>query len=266
MSSKRLSLGVLARAAPALCLPALCLLFATPASATPRAIPPSARDLALVAPDPGKPIPGSTLVTRDSSPDALVSGEALCLRTPADPSLPVNGCFAIDLAGNADLPWVGRVAVDGRNPLQVEAGLMADMGERLRGSPLKVKRAFRLGFVGSWARPGEHYLAQDATLWDALLAAGGPAGTYGTVQIMRGGDLMLQVSLMGAYPKEARLRGVGIRSGDLFLLMPIQGPPVKSSWEIIKESLAVSAQLAAVMGSLLSAWLTWDILKKGGAI
>lgn len=223
--------------------------------------------MAMLAPSPeyGSP-PSNAEVTVDSAPGGLVAGEAMCVRTPSDPSLPVNGCYPIDQAGNVDLPWVGRIKVDGRTPTQMEGALVPQMSDRLRGAPLRVKPALRLGFVGVWARPGEHYLAQDATLWDALMVAGGPAGSNGTVQIMRSGELMLQVSLLGAYPKQALLKGVGIRSGDLFLLMPAPGPPSKTSWEIIKESLAISAQLAAVMGSLLSAWLTWDILKKGGAI
>lgn len=225
-----------------------------------------AREMAMVAPRPDAAAPqGNSGVTLDPPPGSLMAGEALCLRTPSEPSLPVNGCYAIDLAGHADLPWVGRIHLEGRNPAQAEGLLAVRMGERLRGTPLRVQPAYKLGFVGAWSRPGEHYLAHDATLWDAMLAAGGPAGTNGTVQIMRGGELMLQVSLMGAYPKQAILKGVGIRSGDLFLLMPAAAPPGKSPWDIFKETLSVSAQLAAVMGSLLSAWLTYDVLKKGGA-
>lgn len=220
--------------------------------------------LAMIGPS--QPPASNPPVTHAPAGSRITAGEAMCIGTPSDPALPINRCFAVDMAGYADLPWLGRFAVEGKQPTHLEAELFQKLTDRLKGQPLRVRPALRLGFIGTWARPGEHYVPADASLWDALLVAGGPGASAAPVQILRGGELLMQVSLAGAYPRQALLKGVGIRSGDLFLLTPVQVPPAKSSWDILKEGLAVSAQLCAVMGSLLSAWLTWDYLKKNGAI
>lgn len=240
---------------------AACLALASAAAAQPA---PAGSKLAMIGPS--LPPPSNSVATPSPAGGGLLAGEALCIATASDPALPINRCFAVDLAGYADLPWLGRVSVEGRQPAHLEAELFQKLTDRLKGQPLRVKPALRLGFIGTWARPGEHYVPADASLWDALLVAGGPGTGTAPVQILRGGQLLMQVSLAGAYPREALLKGVGIRSGDLFLLAPAQAPSSKTSWDILKEGLAVSAQLCAVMGSLLSAWLTWDYLKKNGAI
>jgi hypothetical protein len=190
----------------------------------------------------------------------------MCIQTPSDPSLPINRCFPVDQAGAVDLPWLGRYAVGGKLPRVIESSLSLELSEHLKGVPVRVRTAVRLGYLGAWARPGEHFLPTDATLWEALLAAGGPSAGMATVQVLRGSELMFQVNLAGSFPKETQLGNVGIRSGDLFLLHPGAIAPQRSTWEVIKEGLTVSAQVCAVMGSLLSTWLTWDYLKKNGAI
>jgi hypothetical protein len=220
--------------------------------------------VAMIEPAPGKQ--GNPQVTYGPQAGIVLAGEALCIQTPSDPSLPINHCFPVDKAGHADLPWLGRYAVGGRQPRQIEADLALELSERLRGVPVRVSPALRLGYLGAWARPGEHILPMDATLWDALLAAGGPSEGTAAIQVLRGSELLFQVNMAGTFAREAVLSNVGIRSGDLFLLHPGAVAPQRSTWDIIKESLAVSAQVCAVMGSLLSTWLTWDYLKKNGAI
>lgn len=209
---------------------------------------------------------GNPGVTQAGQPGAVQSGEALCIQTPSDPSLPINRCFPVDQAGRADLPWLGRYAVGGRQPRQIESDLALELSERLKGVPVQVRPAVRLGFLGAWARPGEHILPSEATLWDALLAAGGPAAGPATIQVLRGSEQMFQVNMTGSFPKQTQLAGVGIRSGDLFLLHPGAVPPQRSYWEILKEGLSVSFQVCAVVGSLLSTWVTIDYLKKTGAL
>lgn len=214
-----------------------------------------------------KPAPGSAQGMRDIAaippPARLASGEALRIQVPADSAAPLNGFFAIDLSGFADLPIVGRMQVGGRTPGEVETALSKSLGARLRGAAPRVSGAMRLGFVGTWARPGDQFLPADASLWDALLAAGGPApGSQGVAQIMRGNDLLVQVSVLGDYAKQTTLRGVGIRSGDIFMLSPAFPPPQRSTWDVFKEGLSVTTQIMAVMGSLLSLWLTYDILQE----
>jgi hypothetical protein len=212
------------------------------------------------------PVPaaqGIREVTPLLQPLRLASGEALRIQVPADSAAPLNGFYAIDLAGFADLPIVGRLQVGGRTPGEVETALSKSLGSRLRGTAPRVSGAVRLGFVGTWARPGDQFLPADASLWDALLAAGGPApGSQGVAQIMRGSELLLQVNVLGDYTKQTTLRGVGIRSGDIFMLSPAFPPPQRTSWDVFKEGLSVTTQIMAVMGSLLSLWLTYDILRE----
>lgn len=208
-------------------------------------------------------VQGIREVTPFQQPLRLASGEALRIQVPADSAAPLNGFYAIDLAGFADLPIVGRMQVGGRTPGEVETALSKSLGSRLRGTAPRVSGAVRLGFVGTWARPGDQFLPADASLWDALLSAGGPApGSQGVAQIMRGSELLLQVSVLGDYTKQTTLRGVGIRSGDIFMLSPAFPPPQRTSWDVFKEGLSVTTQIMAVMGSLLSLWLTYDILRE----
>ena len=211
--------------------------------------------------------PGPQVSFQSIPPYRMIAGEAMRILIVPDSASPLNRGFPIDGAGFADLPWIGRFQVQGLTPSEVESALVKRLKEKLKGASLRAFPAFRIGFLGSWARPGEHYLAPDASIWEAVLATGGPAtGGLGVVQIMRGNDLMLQVNLNSPFAKEATLAGTGIRSGDLFV-MPMSVPaPVKSAWDSFKEGLTVSTQVLAIMGSLLSTYLTYVVLTDRGKL
>jgi hypothetical protein len=200
-------------------------------------------------------------------PLRMTAGEAMRIQIVPDTASPLNRGYPIDQAGFADLPWLGRFQVQGMTPAEVESALSKRLKDKLKGSSLRAAPAMRLGFLGSWARPGEHYLSPDASIWEAVVTTGGPmVGGLGVVQIMRGSDLMMQVNLNNPFAKEATLGGTGIRSGDIFM-MPMAVPvPVKSKWESFKEGLTVSTQILAVMGSLLSTYLTYVVLSERGKL
>ena len=211
--------------------------------------------------------PGPQVTFQSIPPYRMMAGEAMRLLIAPDSASPLNGGFPIDQGGFAHLPWVGRFQVSGMTPAEVEAALLKRLKEKLKGASLRAFPAFRIGFLGSWARPGEHYLAPDASIWDAVISTGGPAtGGLGVVQIMRGSDLMLQVNLNSPFAKEATLAGTGIRSGDLFVMPMVVPVPVKSAWDSFKEGLMVSTQVLAIMGSLLSTYLTYVVLSDRGKL
>jgi hypothetical protein len=200
-------------------------------------------------------------------PVRMQAGEAMRLQVIPDTASPLNGGYPIDRAGFADLPWLGRFQVEGMTPSELEEALSDRLRDQLKGAAVHAFPAMRIGFLGNWARPGEHYVSMDASIWEAVLTTGGPlGGGLGVVQVMRGNDLMMQVNLNNDFAKQATLGGAGIRSGDVFLMPMAIAPAAKSTWDSFKEGLTVSTQVLAVLGSLLSTYLTYVVLSDRGKL
>ena len=119
----------------------------------------------------------------------------------------------------------------------------------------------RIAFLGSWVRTGEVLLLPQATLWDAIMSIGGPiGGQLGVMQVIRGNETVLQVNLSQEIPRNTTLSGLGLRTGDVFILAPNYPPPTRNTWDMFREGLTVSLQVFALLGAVLSTYLTYTIL------
>ena len=122
-----------------------------------------------------------------------------------------------------------------------------------------------LAMLGNWVRPQEVKLTGGSTLWDAAMAAGGPIqGSPGMIQVMRDNVLVLQVNLGHEASRKATLAGLGLRPGDVVFHGFPAAPP--SRWARIQTGLNVAMQILAITSSLLSTYLTYNILHDQGKI
>jgi protein involved in polysaccharide export with SLBB domain len=185
------------------------------------------------------------------------AGEGLTVTAPFDTGSVLNGSYPIDSLGYAEIPVVGKVAVGGRSRAEVEAQISKKLAEYLRDANVYITPTVRITFLGHWVRPGMYYVSPEASVWDIFRIAGGPAGERNLelLTVQRGND-PAAVDLLGAFAQGKTFRASGLRSGDIVKL-PV--PNERDAWYWFRESLGVTAQLATVMSTLLTAYVTYLI-------
>jgi hypothetical protein len=129
----------------------------------------------------------------------------------------------------------------------------------------------RVSLLGSWAKPREADLREDATLWDASLAAGGPTQwPPSMVQVMRKDTLLMQINLAHALARQTTLGSLRLQDGDvLFHGFPPPPPPPPtpaSKSAYVKEGLNITIQILAIMSSLLFTYSTYTVLHDQGKL
>jgi hypothetical protein len=119
----------------------------------------------------------------------------------------------------------------------------------------------RLTMLGHWQRPGMHYVDPELSVWDACRVVGGPAGetSIDKWHVMRGSQL-LGIHLLDEFSRGTSVRNAGIRSGDLFII-PVPNPQ-SGFWYWFRESLTVTAQIAGIAGTVLTAYVTYLVLEE----
>jgi protein involved in polysaccharide export with SLBB domain len=186
--------------------------------------------------------------------------EGMTLRIPLDPESVFNGAYAIDSAGYAEIPVLGRLMVAGKRRDEVEAFLQEKLASYLRDTHVQAEPAIRLTLLGHFAQPGQFYVNPDASVWDAIRFGGGVAGerTMKKAEIIRG-ESVLGISFWDIYSRGLTLHAAGIRSGDIFMV-PV---PRENTgfWYWFRESLGVTAQIAGIAGSALTVYITYMLLE-----
>lgn len=184
------------------------------------------------------------------------ANEAMLIEVPLDTSSVLNGAFPIDSAGYVTLPVAGRLFVHDKDASEIESYLAKRMSQYLRDTHIIATPVVRLTLIGHWQRPGMHYVDPQSSVWEACRVAGGPAGEQNIHKwrVMRGGEI-LPISLLDEFSKGSSLRAAGVRSGDLFIIP--QPDPQSGFWYWFRESLTVTAEIAAIVGTTLTAYLTY---------
>ena len=184
----------------------------------------------------------------------LIASFVFCANAPANENR--NTTLAMDERPKPYL-WANLVGQGEIDTLRL-ARLMPDSTQALLAYP---SSALRIAFLGSWVRTGEVLLLPQATLWDAIMSIGGPiGGQLGVMQVIRGNETVLQVNLSQEIPRNTTLSGLGLRTGDVFILAPNYPPPTRNTWDMFREGLTVSLQVFALLGAVLSTYLTYTIL------
>lgn len=185
------------------------------------------------------------------------AGEGLTVTAPFDTASVLNGSYPIDSLGYAEIPVVGKVAVGGRSRAEVEAQISKRLAEYLRDANVYITPTVRITFLGHWVRPGMYYVSPEASVWDIFRIAGGPAGERNLEELMvQRAHAPAAVDLLTAFAEGKSFRAAGLRSGDIVVL-PV--PSERDAWYWFRESLGVTAQLATVMSTLLTAYVTYLI-------
>lgn len=189
------------------------------------------------------------------------ANEGLIIRVPLDTASVINGSYPIDSAGFVTLPVVGRLYVHDQTSSQLETFLAKRMSQYLRDTHVMATPVVRLSMLGFWQRPGMHYVDPSLSVWDACRVVGGPAGEANIDEwsVMRGSQV-LAISLLDEFSKGTSLRNAGVRSGDIFVIP--QPNPQSGFWYWFRESLTVTAQIAGIVGTTLTAYLTYLVLEE----
>jgi hypothetical protein len=76
---------------------------------------------------------------------------------------------------------------------------------------------------------------------------------------MRGSSIT-QIMLLDEFSRGTTLRSAGIRSGDIFVIP--QPNPQSGFWYWFRESLTVTAQIASIVGTTLTLYVTYLVLEQ----
>jgi Polysaccharide biosynthesis/export protein len=191
--------------------------------------------------------------------ETFVAGEAMIIDAVIDSTSGLNGGFAIDSAGYADLPILGRVMVAGQTRETVQQVLSEKLANYLKDTHVNAIPAVRLTFLGHWTKPGQYYVSPKSTLFEAARSAGGIAGerNLGKITVRRGSDIT-DINFLDNYSKGVSVKGAGIRSGDLFVI-PVPRDNV-GFWYWFREGLGATAQVATVVSTVLTLYITYHFL------
>lgn len=192
------------------------------------------------------------------------AGEALTVEVPLDSSGVIQGGYPIDSAGYADLPVVGRVLVGGKSQFEVEGYLAERLANYLKDTHIKVTPAWRITLLGHFERQGMYYVPASTTVWETAKLAGGIAGerTIDDIDVLRG-ESVTGIRFLDAYSKGRTLANAGFKSGDI-VVVPVPRDNT-GAWYWLKESIGVTAQLASIVTSFLTLYITYELLKENKA-
>ncbi len=193
--------------------------------------------------------------------EQFFKGEALLLHATMDTGSIFNGGYPIDSSGYADLPIIGRVEVAGHGRDEVEAFISAKLANYLRDTHIKVTPAIRLTLLGHWMRPGQYYVSPHATLFEAVLPAGGIAGerTLDEILVQRG-EINTGIRFLTLYSNLTTIAQSGIRSGDI-VIVPVPRDNT-GFWYWMNQSISLTAQIATIAGAVLTAYVTYMLIQE----
>lgn len=192
--------------------------------------------------------------------ERFVAGNALTIEVPLDSAGIIRGGYPIDSAGFADLPIVGRIQVDGRTQEEVETFLSERLANYLKDTHLKVSPAWRITLLGHFTRQGQYYVPPNTTVWEAVRMAGGIAGerTLGKITVWRGSG-EIDIPFLDMYSQGRTLSNAGFKSGDI-VVVPVPRDNT-GAWFWFKETIGVTAQLAGIVSSVITLYITYLVLQ-----
>lgn len=212
---------------------------------------------------PAAPVADSQPALSDEDSDGggvFKANEAMIVRVPLDTGSVLDGAYPIDSSGYVNLPVVGRLYVHDKTAGEIESYLGKRMSQYLRDTHIMATPVVRLTLLGHWQHPGMHYVDPEASIWEACRVVGGPAGEQNIEKwrVMRG-ETDLTISLLNEFSRGTSLRNAGVHSGDIFVIP--QPNPQSGFWYWFRESLTVTAQIATILGTTLTLYVTYLVLE-----
>jgi protein involved in polysaccharide export with SLBB domain len=213
-------------------------------------------DVRAQTPPPAFEASGAASLVTSSHDEIFVAGEALTIDVALDTAAFLSGGYPIDSAGFVDLPVLGKFQVGGRPRDDVEAYLGQKFANYLRDTHIKVVPAVRLTLLGFWLRQGMYYVNPKSTVWEAVYISGGIAGerTIDKIEVMRG-TKVTTISFLDEYSRGTTVAAAGIRSGDI-IVVPVPRDNA-GFWYWFRETITLTAQVATILTSAMSAYIIY---------
>jgi protein involved in polysaccharide export with SLBB domain len=125
-----------------------------------------------------------------------------------------------------EVPNIGGIPLEGVLRSELEDHLREHIGRFVRSPIIRARSLVRLEIMGAVGRPGFHAVPSDVLVSDAIMLAGGPAGSadMGRLRIHRGREVLWQGEPLRAAVLEGRtLDQLSVRAGD-GIFVPQQQP------------------------------------------
>lgn len=161
----------------------------------------------------------------------------------------------IDKDGRINLQRVGPVSLVGVRYGELQNVLTRKVGEQYRNFKLSVTvgqlKGVKVYVTGYAARPGAYTMNSLSTLVNAALAAGGPGagGSFRSVQLRRGGQLISDFDLYDLLLKGDKSRDSILQNEDVLYIAPV-GPEVAITGSINTEAI-YEAKSGETLGDLI---------------
>ncbi|HYA13107.1 MAG TPA: SLBB domain-containing protein, partial [Syntrophales bacterium] len=137
--------------------------------------------------------------------------------------------LTISKEGHVTLPKVGVVPVAGTRFGELENTLRKHLSQYYTNFNLSVAmgklKTITLYLVGEVTNPGSYSLNSLTSVYDALVAAGGPTkkGTLRSIQVLRGGKVIRTIDLYDFLLKGVRNQDINLQQEDT-IFVPLIGP------------------------------------------
>jgi len=162
----------------------------------------------------------------------------------------LNGTYHVDDNGKAFLPVAGPVKIDNLNEKNLTALLDTIYLPYLRYPTLRVEPLIRVSLLGGFRSPGLFYISPSASLWDALVLAGGPVREDGLKLIRWERDgAVIKKNLLPEIQTGMSLSTLGIRSGDqLWVTHEVR----RDGWEIFQTDILPILEITVTAASAVA--------------
>lgn len=113
-------------------------------------------------------------------------GDQISLTVAGEPTLTKS--FQVEPGPSLRLPDIPAISLYGVLRSEIETHLRTELSRYLRNPDVKATSLMRIAMFGAVGNPGFYYLSPNVSLSDAIMSAGGPAGTadMGKIVIRRG--------------------------------------------------------------------------------
>jgi protein involved in polysaccharide export with SLBB domain len=197
----------------------------------------------LLLPDArGFELPSTATVPSDY---VINPGDELTISTTG--SLEATVDVAVDSDGRIFIPRVGAIRVGGVRYGALPAFLNAQVGKQFRDFRLSVSVArlhgIRVYVTGFANHPGAYTVSNLSTLFNVVLAAGGPSGggSYRSIELRRGGALVSNFDLYDLLLRGDRTKDSVVQNEDVIFIPPV-GPQVAVTGSVNSEAIYEAAQ------------------------
>jgi hypothetical protein len=161
-------------------------------------------------------------------------GDRILLDVQGHPTIPDS--LIVENGPKVTIPLMGAIPLGGVLRSELESHLTTELKKYLKEPVVRATSLIRLSIMGSVGKGGFHMAPADMLLTDALMLAGGPAGTadLNKIRIERTGQILWEGEELRTILADGRtLDQLNLRAGDQIMVpaLPAGGSRV---WQVTK--------------------------------